>query len=65
MSLRHSWASLFAIKTCTITFFPELTAESESEESVDVADELLLDTEGILSFCCLTFDDGDLLFFDI
>lgn len=47
------------------TFLTELEAVSESEESVHVVDEQLpLDVEGILSFCCLSFNVGDLLFFD-
>lgn len=47
------------------TFLTELEAVSESEESVHVVDEQLpLDVEGILSFCCLSFNVGGLLFFD-
>jgi len=43
----------------------KLKAVSESEESVHVVDEEFpLDVEGILSFCCLSFKVGDLLFFD-
>lgn len=45
------------------TFLAKFEAESESEESVHVVDEPLLHVE-ILSFCCLSFSAGDLLFFD-
>lgn len=46
------------------TFLADFEAVSESEESVQVVDELLLLHGEILSFCCLSFSAGDLLFFD-
>lgn len=46
------------------TFLAKFEAESESEESVLVVDEQLLLHVEILSFCCLSFSAGDLLFFD-
>ena len=59
----HLNSNAMGCKFIVTTFLTDFLAESESDESDRTVDELLLPESWILSFCCLSFDRGVLVFF--